>query len=236
MKRYFIILLAFVGCNNSPGCFISNGDIVSQTVDVPVFNEITINDNISLELSTGPQAVSITAGKNILNNIEFNVQDESLTISNLNKCNWARKYKDITVSISHPDLNSILLLGFGKVYSKDTLKYNELTLISRDSPSPIRLVLDLDKFFLSTNNVSNIELSGYVRNLQAGIYTADGIIDAKNLIVDEFEIMHRGFNTVSINPVKKLSGELLGPGILELYYEPVINELVVKGGKLIQKY
>jgi len=237
-KLAAICLIASLGCHDpSPNCFKKSGSIETQVINIEPFQSITLHENISIVLDNGPQKVTLSAGSNLISRINFSVINNRLTIQNDNVCNWTRDYGEITVTISHPSLEEIELLGYGSVSSLDTLSFGQLRIISLDSPSDIYLVVNGTKLSISSNNVSNFHLSGYLEELDVGFYYGDGILYAHDLNTRQINIDHRGTNSLHLHPGESLTGTMQGAGNTIIYYKPLERDVNILGtGKLIERY
>ena len=137
-----------------------------------------------------------------------------------------------------PDFTEkIDLLGYGSVSSLDTLSFDHLSITSRDSPSDIILVVNGTKLSISSNNVSNFDLSGYLEELDVGFYYGDGILYAHDLNTRQINIDHRGTNSMHLHPGESLTGTMQGAGNTIIYYKPLERDVNIIGtGKLIERY
>ena len=72
-------------------CFKSTGKIVDEYRAVQQFNEIQVMNNINLFITYDTiQEIRVEAGKNLVNLIKTDVNNNRLIIKNNNKCNWIR--------------------------------------------------------------------------------------------------------------------------------------------------
>jgi len=233
-----VCLILLIGCQEpSSICFKKSGQVESQIIDLESFRYVTIQDNISLILANGAPQVILTTGNNLVPRIDFSVLNDRLTIQNLNVCNWTRDYAEVTVTITHPNLEEIELLGYGSVKSADTLSVDQLRIISLDSPSDIFMLVKGNRLLISSNNVSNFELSGTLEEMHVGFYNGDGILFARKLQVNTIVVDHRGTNNMHIFPILSLEGSIQGAGNIILHNKPDKLDVKMTGsGKLITKY
>lgn len=96
MRRKLLIILtlcflaSLISCKKAP---LNVGPIVCQTRELPDFNEVHINDNISVSLVRSDTCyIEITTGKNIIDNIITEVKDGKLTIGNTTTLDWIRPF------------------------------------------------------------------------------------------------------------------------------------------------
>lgn len=129
--KYLLLIVVFISCKkeNALDCFKSNGPEKTETRLLENFNKIKTYDKIEITILQGNEfKAEIKAGKHILSNMKTIVKDGILTIQNKNKCNFVRGYKkQVSITITLPNLNLIENLGVGNVYidanfTQDTLK------------------------------------------------------------------------------------------------------------------
>lgn len=223
-----LVLIIATACNQDGiGCFKSGGKVITQSVSVPYFNKVEINDNVSLEITKDAmQSVDITTGSNLLEGIQAQVIDSVLVLHNNNTCNWMREYRNPVVTISNPDLLEITQHGYGSITSYDTLDYSTLRIISIEGSGDINLIVDLENLGISSNNIANYYVSGTARNLNLGFYFNDAIFFGKQLMVEECKITHRGSNTMHLNVSNSIKGVIDSFGDVVLYEQmPLIVEV-----------
>jgi hypothetical protein len=97
--KYIFYLMFFIayGCNDdSCNCLKSTGSTTTQTISIADFNTLYVTDNITTTIISDTVCFAkVTAGKNLIDGIAFNQTSNKLTISNNNKCNWLRSYKNM---------------------------------------------------------------------------------------------------------------------------------------------
>lgn len=233
--RWAVLLVLVVSCNNPEfRCLKSLGELENAIVETADFNTIVLNDNIDLVLQSGPLMIAVEAGANLHPFIDFDVADSQLTISNSNTCNWIRKYKKPQVTITHPNLEKLELLGFGHVRSEGTFFIQKLRITALDSPSDVDLEIEGSELQISSNNVSNFKLKGRVGAAYIGHFYNDGIIDARALMLEHLFVDHRGMNSMHFSVQSHVEGTLSGNGNLFLYSDTDRVEVVTTGaGKVL---
>ena len=76
-------------------CIKRTGKPAIETRTLPPFTKIYLKDNIDLFIKQGiTEEVKIEAGSNLISLIKTEVDSGILHISNDNRCNWARSYKN----------------------------------------------------------------------------------------------------------------------------------------------
>ncbi|MDT0677073.1 head GIN domain-containing protein [Autumnicola musiva] len=248
MKKLLYILLlslSFTGCSpeEAATCFNSAGDIVKDEVEVAVFDEIIVYERVKLFIQQGPeQKVVIETGENLRNEVSVDVENGRLNIRNNNSCNLFRDYEITKVYVTVPDLTWLQNSSGSTVESIGVLKFENLWLRSfnqEEDPDILtvgdfKLNLDVENLRITNDQYSNYFLSGKVENINAFFAAGDGRLEAENLIVQHYDIFHRGTNKMILNPQQSIIGEIRSFGDVICVNRPsVVNVEEFYKGKLI---
>lgn len=131
-KLLIIILLSsfasLISCKNVP---LTVGKIVTQTRELQPFNEVYLNDNISMTLvRTDTCYIEIKTGENLIDNIITEVNGGVLTISNENTIDWIRTYDyELHATLYYKDIKEFVFSSSGTLNTKN--QYNDTTGIYR---------------------------------------------------------------------------------------------------------
>ena len=246
-KIIFLILSTFLlsSCDSedAPGCFKKAGEIVQDEVQVAAFNEIIVYEQVKLFIKQGPvQEVIIETGENLRKDVSVEVIDNRLSIRNTNSCNLVRDYELTKVYVTIPDLTWLQNSSGSAIESIGTLKLNNLWLRSVNQEDDLSIhtdgdfILDLDveNLRITNDNVSNYFLKGKVENFNVFFANGDSRLDAPNLIVQNYEIFHRGTNKMIVYPVQSISGELRSSGnVFAKNRPPIVDVEEYYTGRLI---
>jgi len=248
MKKFvFLILSTFLlsSCDaeDAPGCFKKAGDIVQDEVAVDAFNEIIVFERVKLFIQQGPvQKVIIETGENLRKDVSVEVVNNRLSIRNENSCNLVRDYELTKVYVTLPDLTWLQNSSGSAIESIGTLKLANLWLRSVNQEDDLSIhtdgdfILDLDveNLRITNDNVSNYFLTGKVENFNVFFANGDSRLDAPNLIVQNYEIFHRGTNKMIVYPVQSIRGELRSSGnIISKNRPPIVDVTEYYTGRLI---
>lgn len=243
--RFFIksilgMLLILASCNKEgAGCFDKAGKIKTVIVDLPAFIAIDVATNVNVKLLTiGADRVEVTAAENLIPGISLIVEDSVLKIENLNSCFWSRGYVSPSVSIRNVNLERIIQHGYGRIYSVDTLKTNELSIQVEDASGAVDLIVDASYIRVVSNNIGPITLRGNSARLDVGIYWSDGILYANELIVQDCNVNHNGSNRMEINVLNNLKGDVNSIGSVYLFGQKptIIDVELTDAGNIIEQY
>lgn len=120
-----MVTFLLCGCQREQwdDCITSTGPTASEQRAVGGYHGIDLDDRIDLVLDpTTVGKVTITSGRNLLDQVRTEVVDGVLRISNGNTCNWVRSFKPrITVRASVVGVERIVLRGTGDVSCSDTI-------------------------------------------------------------------------------------------------------------------
>jgi hypothetical protein len=114
--------------DNLYDCFKATGTNETRIREVSGFKYVIVNDKIDLYLTQGPNfEVKIEAGKNLFMNIRTTVSNGTLTIDNINKCNFVRSpKKKIIAYVTLPYLRMVRNAGTGNVYFENQFTQDSL--------------------------------------------------------------------------------------------------------------
>lgn len=121
------------GCD----CFKGTGDITSETRQLPAFTNVYVEDNVNLIFQEDTvQKVTVQAGKNLINKIKTEMNGDQLKITNVNKCNFVRRY-DIPINVYihyvRNQLYRIRTKGTGTISSANACTSDSIDLSSESS-------------------------------------------------------------------------------------------------------
>lgn len=235
------MLFLLISC--SKDCVEKSGKWVEQDFEVENFSKIIVNHGVELHILDGEiQRVTVKTGENKLDNIYFSVQNDTLEIDADSPCLFSENYDPIQVYITSPNVNFIRNSGEFTIYSDNTLNYSNLELISEDYQSHYSnygnfdINVNTENLYVVSNGYSNFYISGNVNTLTLGFYSGLGRFDGKNLVAQQVEFYHRGSNSILVNPIQSLRGNLYSTGDIISYNHPEIVEVTQHySGKLIYK-
>ena len=247
MKKIIVVLALVVlyGCNgeNVFDCIQSSGNIIEQEFEVDVFKKIQVWERVQLIIDQGAhQVVRVETGENLMNEIQVIVKDSILTISDRNSCNWVRDYDITKVYVTFPDILEIRNSSGLTVESRGTIRVDELGLISENPQNTdlyhrdgdFKLDLDVGILRVRGNGVSKFYLNGKAGYANFRLLDGDVRVEASNLEVNVIEFFDRSSNTLFINPIRSLIGEIRGLGdVIAKNRPPVVEVEELYTGRLI---
>jgi hypothetical protein len=232
-------MLFFFSCKkeNMGDCLKGTGTIIteSRTVNGP-FQTIEIEQNVSLVLTqSADYFIKVEAGKNLIDLIETEIKNNTLTIRNKNKCNWMRSYdKPVTVYVTLPDLISLQYRSSGDVTSANRFQLDSLNLEVWGGAGTVKMNVDCRvAVYAIHTGTGDLYLSGktgvsYVWN------SGNGFFHGKGLETDYTFIAHQGTGNCYVYPKIHLGATILHIGNIYYKGEPEIFFDIRGTGKLIK--
>ena len=242
---YLCCLITIFGCNNedSGDCLQTAGTIIQQEIDVAPFTKILVNKKVALVINEGPiQKVIVETGENLMPDIEVQVLDNQIILTNHNSCNFFRDYGITKVYITSPNISEIRNASELNVTSESLLTFPNLFLESAGigntflAVGDFNLIIDNSKVTVLSNGISNFYLSGKTKDLTIYFANGDTRFEGKNLISENVTILQVSSNDILIHPTKSLKGTIHSVGnVISFNQPPIIEVNVLSKGKLIFK-
>lgn len=228
----FLSLLLFFGCtrDDGPDCFKKQGKEEIRIIAVGEFDQISISPGVSLTVKQGEeQSVELRMGKNLIGNIEFDVEDGELKIRNNANCDILSNYHPARVYVTTPVLSRIYSSSQYEVYSDGIWTFPNLSLesgISESVPSTF-FEAEIENESLRINdNVSAVyKIKGNTNFLELRFWGGNGRLEAGDLKADSIDVFHRSTNDLIVYPLEKISGKIMSTGNLVLKNVPPIIEV-----------
>lgn len=179
------LMLLEMACQPSqiPDCFQAGGNHGTLEMVIPAFEEIVLQDHLHYILHQDSVFhCTIEGPENLLNEIDFHLEDQTLTVSNQNTCNIVRSYnRNISVHIYAPYFSKISNESTLQIDCADTLKQPYLYFHQSQASSNTTLLLHCDSVWVEIpTGHGDVCLKGQssVTKLYSG---SVGILDARNL-------------------------------------------------------
>ncbi len=241
----FFISLVISGCDaeDAPDCIQTAGKIITKELPVSSFEEVIVYERVKLFIQQGDvHKVVVETGENLLPEVSVNVENNRLSIRNGNSCNLVRDYEITKVFVTTPHLSWLQNSSGSTLESIGTIKADSLWLRSENQARDLsihtdgdfKLDLEVENLRITNDNYSNYFLSGKVLNFNAFFAAGDGRLEAANLVVQNYNIFHRGTNKLIINPRNSLRGNIYSHGdIIAKNRPPVVDVTEHYRGRLI---
>ena len=234
---HIIFILVLIGCkkSNERKCIKSNGPISDREIQLlKTFDRISLYDDLNLILiADSLNYLTVQGPKNLIGLVEIDSSSNELILSNLNKCNFLRKRKDIDIHFHYSTLKEIDLHGHGSVRNSDEIKHN-LTIFCNNAFSTVNLTLNNSNTSIyKSQGSTEIILKGTCSSLYC--YNSGlAPIKAKHL---ETQKTHVNSNTISffeVNVLDSLIVELNNSGNVYYLGNPSYTNFTIHGdGQII---
>ena len=239
LSIFVIALFVLSGCEKDSfcNCLQSTGSETSETRMLPDFTSVEMNQNVDVIVRKGPlNMATVTAGKKLLDGISTKVENGKLYISNQNKCNWLRDYKNkFTVEVQYRELYFLTTRGSGNFNCADTLTSSEFQVDSWNGSGTINLLLNCNEVRLKLHTgPADINAAGTADVLY--LYTAgNGFLRTAALVSDYAYVTTKSTGDTEVHPVKELEAIIEYQG--DVYYKgnpQVISTDITGSGQLIR--
>ena len=181
--------------------------------------------------------LEIKAGKNLLPKISTEITNDTLVITNKNKCNFTRNFTDsICVELHFTDLNYIRYESSGDINSKGQLSLKKISSDTWNGSGKIDLdLICSDVSFAFHTGPGDLILKG--RGEKIYLYCAgQGYLNAEKFSSKSGQINSIGSGGMKINSSEILLGDMKGEADVEYYGNPSFVAINNFGkGKLIKK-
>tara|TARA_R110001592_G_scaffold363221_3_gene681630 strand:+ start:26454 stop:27182 length:729 start_codon:yes stop_codon:yes gene_type:complete len=240
MRIYSLIIIAIIGCiscaKEDGVCFKSIGNDSNKTIQLQHFNRIEIYDKIDIDIFRSQENKAIVfSGENIIDGIELDISNKTLTVADNNTCHWLRSLKKKPrVELYLDSLESILFYGAGNLNAKDTIPSNVVYIEAWEGSGDINFLSNAQEIYLKSHTgVSHFEIKGTCNSLYLYNNTY-AQFKAKDLISKQCHVASIGNGDISVFASDKLSIDQTGYSIIE--YNASVNELNIiehQNGELI---
>lgn len=220
------------------GCFQGTGKIIEEQRNISshcIYIKVEDNLNLILTQNASPQII-VEAGENLQENIIATIINDSLYLSNKNKCNWLRDYsKPINIYIPSKNLYKIDYQGSGDISATYQIERDSLIIDVRNGSGSITLDLNVQLARLNLHEgTSDFNISG--KSLITFIYAADyGPFFCSNFESKHLYMNNRGTNDCYVNSTYELGVTIENLGNIYYYGSPeIINSDITGKGRLIK--
>lgn len=193
IRNIFILIPITIGISfvvnsckkeNLGDCFKGTGTIETRIREVSDFKAIVVNDKIDLYVTQGPNfEVKLEAGKNLFMNIKTTVNSGTLTIDNINKCNFVRSpKKKIIAYVTLPYLRMVRNAGTGTIYFSNRFTQDSLDVRIANS-GDVHSNVDVNYFASSTHGNGDLYAEG-IANYSIHYTNGTNYLRLRNLTVN----------------------------------------------------
>lgn len=231
-------LFHFCKKENAFDCIKPTGKISTEIRPLTSFHSIVVQDKIDVYLKQDNNFnIQITAGKNIIKNIRTEIKNDTLYISNKNKCNFIRDpSKKIEAHIQLPKLKYLKHRGTGNIYTVNPFTQDSI-ILRIESPGDVHFQVNTHYFSGSTHGNGDVYISGQTNYFYYN-FNGTNFIYADNLKINNYTYLEShsvGHAYVNINNAG-MDATLFSKGNIYYYGSPSYLKYTSKGaGTVIKK-
>jgi hypothetical protein len=236
-----ILLISVIpgGCSkeNGSGCFVPAGEYTTQERPGGDIRIIELHDNVNLILTQQDAAgpITVEAGKNLINGISTEINDNRLVIRNGNYCNWTRDFDNpLNVYVPVSKLDTLTYRASGNITCTNTLTNDSLHVDIWEGSGSVKFNVDNQKsrFYLHEGTVDlNVKGQTIVFVLSSHGFGPVDCLDFESRLI---YMNTESPNDCYVNALITLEVEIRNIG--NVYYTgnpPSINAVINGGGQLI---
>jgi hypothetical protein len=196
---------------NDNGVTKGSGKIITQTRDIPMFQELVVDIPANVRVSAGDQSrYSIKVDDNLLPLISFNVKDGGLRVSS--EKGFSTKNR-IEINLQVPGLTRVVLKGAGHIDLDGVAK---------------------EKISFEVSGSGDISGSGKTKDIIASL-DGSGSLLLQELKAANVRVVVNGSGNARVSATDTLSGEINGSGDIAYSGSPRTVNTVVHGSGDITK-
>jgi len=226
--------LLFASCENNGICISGEGTVVTKTVSISSFSEIDMTEAGTIIISQGAvQEVKVTGHPNIIDRLETKVVGNRWDIDLESGC---YKDYDLTISITVPNLQNVVLSGSGSITINDFENQANLA-VSIPGSGDITMnsfngTENLDIVISGSGDISADSLLPNLINTNMSI-SGSGNINGFSLNTDNCDVSISGSGNVKIGVENQLAVFISGSG--NIYYKgyPTIISKITGSGEIV---
>lgn len=171
-----------------------SGNIISETRNVDVFEEIKVSEGIEATVSNGPLAVRVEADDNLIGYIRTRVSNGKLKVD-LDNMNVDDAH--LKVFITAPDIRNVSASSGAEVDIEGVLKNTQAVEVDASSAAEIRGSIDAPEVQLESSSGAELEIKGRTRTLSASA-SSGSRIDAEGLLSETATVRSSSGSTVRV--------------------------------------
>lgn len=235
-----LILLFSSSCEKfQPGdCFKNTGEITEESRELTAIKYLHMYNNVDVYVKYDPNySVLVKAGKNVIPGIKTSVSEQTLTIENVNSCNWVRSFDNpIEVYISTPELDSIVYQSSGNLIFTNQFVGDSIKIDVLEGAGSIDLWLEMVKSRINlAYGTADLNVKGH-SHLSYLHSEAYGPADLSALNTEFTFMTNKSTNNCRVRARLELDVAIYNVG--DVYYSGnpnIINADIAGPGKLIKE-
>ena len=233
-----LVAVIFYSCGKEGGCFSRDGKQISENKLLAPFDTVVANDAFEIVLKQSQQySIEMIAGENLIPNIGATVENNSLILSNNNRCDWMKpKTSKIKLIISAPQFRRVKLTNSCFLRSEDTLRGEDFGLVLMDKVQDVDLTLKVNTFYYWNNPPcgGKVMLRGYCQEIKIWNWALISI-DTREMECQKALVYSNSIGDIHVRPSDFLDCTILHRGNVYYYGTPSFIDLKDEGeGELLK--
>lgn len=218
-----IIAIFLISCSKE--IIWNAGEELTLTITLGPFSTVEFNSifNVLLVQDTC-DFVKITCGRNLMDRVHVNQEEDNVEISEYSDMNWTRSYRRTIIELHFKQLQFITINDCVKMESKVPVKGSLISVwVTCDlSELDIRVVSDHFKLSVSEDNFGIYKVSGVTGS---SYLEPEGTAHfmMENLETDSCQVLHHGIGDCYVNAKRVLEGKITNRGRLMYKYYPSLR-------------
>lgn len=235
MKRgvsilFGLLLICFCGCQKEKE---SVGSGTQKVIERPVesFKRVSVKGgNINVYVKQGEvEALKIEAEENLIDLFTTIVENETLLIQQKPQSD-IKPTKPINFYITMKTVDSISLLGSGRIYSQGNLHVEKIK-FNISGSGEAEMDLTGEELILKIIGSGEATLKGAI-DLQKVTIDGSGSYHATELMTNDAYLSINGAGHAEVNVMDSLSAKIFGSGILKYKGRPEVKQTIVGSGMI----
>lgn len=222
-----------------PACeadLFNQGPVTIEKKAINSFSYLLIEDIFDIELVQADTfGLIITAGSEIIDNIDLQFNGDSLYINNHSTARWSRKYYHPKLTFIFPMLKKVTLHEPCNIRTQDTLNLDRFTLWAIAEVSEIQLCVNANylRVVNASTSAGKYEISGQVRDFSTWM-RGSGILEAGDLQAQNITLRSQSIGDCHVCAIKSLEVRIENRGFVFYSGAPAItNHTEEKASQLI---
>lgn len=229
-RNYLALLVILIITSTSSFAQLIKGDgnVTTQKIDVPYFDEIVVKGEFELEVKQASKYdIQVSIDSNLHNFIFAEVKNQMLF---LEVPETIRKVKQVKIVITVSDLNRLVILGAVDAIT-DTL-FLKTTEIFVSGTSNLDLFIRSSELLYEITDVANGNIKGSTDKFELRV-TDEALVNARYFEANICDLKASGYSDITLNIKESFSYRVTGVGNVYYYGDPKISNTINSGTALI---
>ncbi len=222
--------LLLVSCTNDDikNCLRTAGDDATKTVPLEQFKKLDIQSRHMVYFIQDTCSYAVLKGKSqLIDHINLSVNNETLSISDDNKCRFMKGYHTTDIYLHFDSLEAINFNGNAELYSQDTLHFQKIVIESESDMAKVNLTVNADDLTFKIHAVlGKMTIKGQANRAYFYCSGSNHLL-FKDLICKEANILHASYGKIYTTVTEKLKATINNSGSIYCYGSPAVKDCIV---------